>query len=44
MPKTADLSLIDPKITTISLVDKKLVIKDKDKYTNALDSARIPEE
>jgi hypothetical protein len=36
MPKTADLSLIDPKITTISVVDKKFVIKDKENYFYAL--------
>jgi hypothetical protein len=27
-PKTADLSLVNPNITTISLLEKKFVIKD----------------
>jgi hypothetical protein len=32
MPKTADLSLIDPKISAISLVDNKFLINSLDGY------------
>jgi hypothetical protein len=42
--QTADLSLIDQNITTISLDEKKFVIKDLDEYFNSMSEARIPEE